>query len=345
MSKIKRALLIGFGSAGKKHLDSINQIRPGLEVILLRRQKSIKKKIEKGFSFIVDTIKDALELKPDFAIVSNPSPFHLEVAMPLVKEGVHLFIEKPLSSKIDGVEDLINASIKSKSLIMIGYNLRFLPSLLKFKEYLDQGRVGKILSVRSEVGQNLAEWRPQFDYRESVSARKSLGGGVLLELCHEIDYLLWIFGNGKASWIYSFLTKKSGLEIDVEDCAYIQLGLGRDKGNEEIVASLNLDFFRHDKTRYCLVIGDKGSLRWDGINGELELFSINGKKYESLLNNEPNHLIKIEDTYKEELKHFFNCIENNITPLVSVKEGYEVMKVIEAARLSNLERRVIDIKN
>jgi predicted dehydrogenase len=106
---------------------------------------------------------------------------------------------------------------------MVGYNLRFMKSLKKFREILKKNTIGKILSIRSEVGSYLPSWRPDSDYKKSVSAIKKLGGGVLLELSHDIDYLVWLFGNVK--WVSSTIHRQSNLKIDTEDTAHITLCL------------------------------------------------------------------------------------------------------------------------
>ena len=103
------------------------------------------------------------------------------------------------------------------------YNLRYNRSLNFFKNSFQTGILGDLHSVRCEVGHYLPYWRTNTDYRKSVSAQKILGGGVLLELSHEIDYLIWIFGS--ISKVNAFLTRHSSLEIDVEDTAYLRLEL------------------------------------------------------------------------------------------------------------------------
>ena len=114
-----------------------------------------------------------------------------------------------------------------KSTLMVGYNLRYMKSLIKFREILSKKKIGKILSVRSEVGSYLPSWRKDTDYKKSVSAKKKLGGGVLLELSHDIDYLFWLFG--KVEWVSATIYKQSNLKIDTEDTAIITLGFLNNK--------------------------------------------------------------------------------------------------------------------
>ena len=213
---------------------------------------------------------------------------------------------------------------------MVAYNLRFLPSLIYFKQCIQSDLIGGIYSVRSEIGQYLPSWRPGSDYRCGVSAKKSLGGGVLLELSHEIDYLRWIFGS--ISWVKSHTSKQSDLEIDVDDSASIILGFKKNGDNKELVASLNMDFIRHDVTRRCYVIGEKGTLFWDGITGEVKLFSEVDKCWVKLFDSSPER----DYTYSEEIKSFFASVESRLVPFISGIDGVETVLVVEAIERSNL---------
>ena len=117
--------------------------------------------------------------------------------MELVSVGCHLLIEKPISVDTNGIMELIDAARNNKVLIQLGYNLRFQASLVHFRNLIHEGEIGRVLSVRSEIGQYLPTWRSDSDYRSGVSARKELGGGVLLELSHELDYVRWFLAKWK----------------------------------------------------------------------------------------------------------------------------------------------------
>ena len=114
------------------------------------------------------------------AVIASPAPFHLATGQALAEVGVHLLIEKPLSASLDGVTQLLETCQKLGTVLLTGYNLRFLPSLQRFRDLLDESVIGKVLSVRCEIGQDLRSWRPDSDYRQGVSARRDLGGGALL---------------------------------------------------------------------------------------------------------------------------------------------------------------------
>lgn len=279
------------------------------------------------FSF--STIADALEFAPQMAVISNPATFHLSVALELAKIGTHLLIEKPLSATTKGVAELLCVCNKKKALLAIGYNLRFSPSLQKFKTMLDDNIIGKVWSVRSETGQYLPSWRPGSDYRQSVSAQYALGGGSLLELSHEIDYLRWIFG--EVDWVQAVLAQQSDFEIDVEDSAHLILGFIVKGKQNPIIATINLDFIRQDTTRLCTAIGKLGSIRWSGIEGTVELWMPDTQGWQEVY----KHQATRDESYLAEWNNFLTCIEQRTSPMTTGEDGLKVLHVIEAACLAN----------
>jgi len=323
---LKRVLVVGQGSIGLRHLQNIRKIMPEADICVLRHKSP---RDLSGLSVrVLDTIEEAQKFGPQVAIIANPAPFHLQISDLLIRQGCHILIEKPLSIGTAGVVDFLK-EVKERGLIcQVGYNLRFVPSLQRFRELLCNGVIGRIMSVRSEVGQHLPSWRPENDYRKSVSARRELGGGVLLELSHEIDYLYWIFG--AIEWVNATLSRQSSLEIDVEDTAHLIIGFVPDSGGYQLTASVNMDFIRHDNTRLCTAIGERGSLRWDGLKGEVELFEAGAKVWRSLYS-DPHQR---DESYLAEWRNFIENISENKLPLVSGEDGLRVLEIIDAARQS-----------
>jgi len=324
---IERILIVGLGSMGKVHLRLARELLPNANICVLRHHEC-KESLEYA-NACFSSLEEALVFAPQVAVIANPSTFHMQVAIPLAQVGAHLLVEKPLSVSSTNVEKLISTINSKGTVLAIGYNLRFLPSLKLFRDHLkNRELIGKIYSVRCETGQYLPSWRNNTDYRNGVSARHKLGGGVLLELSHEIDYIRWIFG--EIDWISAVLVKQSDLEIDVEDSAHLILGIKENSENSKFIANINLDFIRHDTTRLCTVIGEKGSLRWNGITRVVEHYKVNSKKWEILFKDESQQY----DSYRLEWQHFLSCINNKAKPLITGEDGFKVIQIIEAARLA-----------
>jgi predicted dehydrogenase len=323
---INRILIVGLGSIGSRHLRLSRELLPKADIRVLRHQAT--NEVPEFSNGCFSNIDEAIAFAPQIAVIATPAPFHIATAQVLAEAGVHLLIEKPLSASLDGVTQLLETSQKQGTVLLTGYNLRFLPSLQRFRDLLGESIIGKVLSVRCEIGQYLPSWRPDSDYREGVSARRELGGGALLELSHELDYLRWIFG--EVNWVKATLSRQSSLEIDVEDTAHLTLGFTPTTEGHQLIGSVNLDFIRHDTTRLCTAIGENGSLRWNGLTGEVALYEAGAKEWRELF----NYPHQSDESYLAEWQNFITCATEHKTPLIAGEDGLKVLEIIEAARIS-----------
>lgn len=318
----QRILIVGHGSIGQRHLRIVRESLPHADLGVLRRPGGSE--VKGGACFT--SLDQALAFKPQAAIIASPAPFHVDIALALARSGCHLLVEKPLSATAESVPYLLQTARENGIVLQVGYNLRHLPSLRDFRQHIQAGCIGRTLSVRCEVGQHLETWRPDADYRKGVSARRELGGGVLLELSHELDYLRWIFG--EAQWISAWTGQQSALDIDVEDTAHLLLGMAGRAGSP--VVALSLDCVRRDTTRRCTAIGETGSLVWDALAGTVRLYATTQNDGEVLFQHTPPR----DHTYREQWLHFLGCIEKIESPLITGDDGLAVLELIEAARRS-----------
>jgi predicted dehydrogenase len=331
----KRILIVGFGSIGKKHFSVVIESLPNVQILIFKRTKNLDEQYD-NCRFTSD-ITEALNFRPDVAIIANPAPFHLEFACQLADLGCHLLIEKPIAVNLDKEKYFLSKVETHAIKCSVGYNLRHLPSLVRFKQYLDENIIGDVCTVRCETGQYLPSWRQGVDYKDGVSARSELGGGVLNELSHEFDYLSWIFG--KIKWVNCWSGKVSSLDIDVEDMACILMGISNPQGSNELLVSLSLDFIRHDRTRKCIVIGSEGSLRWDGVKGTIDLFKKGFTEWHQIFENYD----EISKSYKSQWDDFLDCIKFDRKPCVGAESGFQIVKVIEKLRESSAKHCRVEI--
>jgi predicted dehydrogenase len=323
---IERLLVVGYGSIGQRHLRIARGLLPDADIRVLRHQKY--ESVPEFADGCMITLDEALAFAPQAAVIASPSTFHLQTALPLAEAGVHLLVEKPLAASFRGVAQLLASCGAHGTVLMPAYNLRFLPSLQTYRDKVQSGLIGKVLSVRCEIGQYLPSWRPGSDYRQAVSASRALGGGALLELSHEIDYLRWIFGDVVS--VQASLSKQSNLEIDVEDTAHLILGFEADAEGRNLIANLNMDLVRHDTTRQCLAIGEHGSLLWNGVTGTVEHFPAACSAWQQVF----AHMPQRDESYIAEWQHFIVCIRNGVKPLICGEDGLAALNIIEAARRS-----------
>jgi predicted dehydrogenase len=320
-----RVLVVGLGSIGRRHLSNLRRQLPDSDITVWRHARVAGlDQIPAEADRIVYGLDEALSHRPEIAILASPASSHVPTAAALASAGVHMLVEKPLSDSLDGIDALLDDCRRQGLVLMVGYHLRFSPSLNCLRNAVADGVVGRILSVRSEVGQYLPEWRPGADYRQGVSARRDLGGGVVLELSHELDYVRWIGGEIRS--VSAEIGQLGGLEIDVEDVAEILL-----RFTSGAIGSVHLDMLQRSATRTCKVIGTEGILGWDGLDGCVRLFSAHDGRWTELCG--PTNA-GVNDMYLAELAHFITCaVEGGDVPVDGVG-GRRVLEISLAAKRS-----------
>ncbi len=324
-------LIAGLGSIGRRHLSIVRGIVPDAKIIGLEAPEYDRSILGDADISIHHDIEDALAENIDAAIVSNPAPFHVETARALAQRGVDLFIEKPLSDATEGISDLIDKCKTDDLVLQVGYCLRFEPTLACLKDTVADGRIGRVISLFCEVGQYLPDWRKSADYRKDVSARKEMGGGVLLELSHEIDYARWICG--EINSIFANINRLGDLEIDVEEHADLLVGF--ENGS---FGQIHINMIQRCESRSCKVIGAEGTVEWDGITNTTRLFHAERGDWETI---SPDTSDATDDIYERQFRDFIRCIETGTKPVVGGRDGLRVIEAILAARRSAKEGRKI----
>lgn len=318
-----RFAIIGFGSAGARALQVLRELRPDAEFLVVSRHA------DTGEGFTSTTsLDDVAAFAPDAVIVAGPATTRADVLRQIGKLGVPVFIEKPLAHTLNdavAVLDLLGPAVEQSQ---VGYNLRFSESLIAFRDLLRGGQFGRVLRFRAETAQYLPDWRPGKDYRESVSARSDLGGGVLLELSHELDYLRWIFGEW--DWVSAWTGRTSSLEIDVEDTGLVTIGIEGGHSAKPLVGQLSLDFVRRDKTRTVTAVCESGTLRWDGIAGTVEVNEPSGSQWETVVTDSGP-----QSTYRAQWESFLSVVEKGCAPRVAISDAVAAVRAVEAIRQSH----------
>ena len=249
-----KILVVGYGSIGKRHVNNLTKIKD-IEILVCSKNKNVNILKKNGVK-IFESLAEAIKEKPDVGIICNETSFHVKTAIKLAKHNCHLFIEKPLSNSLKDINVLLDLVKKKKLITMIGCDMRFHKCIQEIKKIIESGDLGKIISVRVENGSYLPDWHPGEDYRTSYASKKKLGGGVVLTLIHEIDYLYWFFG--RINEVSAITGKISDLEISVEDFAAITL-----RFQKKIIGEVHLDYFQQPEFRNCKIIGNKGIIYWD----------------------------------------------------------------------------------
>lgn len=328
-----RFLVVGCGSIGKRHIRNLKALKAG-DVIAhdLKPERNHEVKREYGVRTF-DSFEEALAQKPDVALICTPTSLHITQALSVAQNGCHLFIEKPLSHSLDGVDELVEIVAKKGLVTLVGCNMRFHPGIAKIKKLLESETIGKVLCARVQAGQYLPDWHPWEDYRHGYSGNRSLGGGVILDGVHQIDYIRWFLG--KVGQIFCFANKLSSLEIDTEDMAEMLL-----RFKSGAIAEIHLDYIQRFYSHSCQIIGEEGIILWDFNEKQVKLYSAGTKKW-SFFPEKANY--DINQMYIEEMKHFIQCLQGKAKPAQDVNAGKRALEIALAAKGSAKTGKVIGV--
>lgn len=296
MSEKLNVLFIGLGSIGTRHLRNLDHVckdrgitlridalrhdltsplRPGVEELLTNQ-------------FIDLEDEDALR-RYDIAFITNPTALHAETLHHVKDRADALFIEKPIVSRnqiYGSLKDLINPGQKA----YVAAPMRWSKVFMETKDYLDEHPDKRPYCARAISSSYLPEWRPGVDYRTVYSAIEELGGGVDIDLIHEWDYLVYLFGLPEQT--FNLKGKYSDLEITSND---LSIYIAR---YPQLLAELHLDYFGRTSRRTLELYFEDGTLTADFINKKITLPDGNVILFEETTN----------DWYLREMDYFLDYV-------------------------------------
>lgn len=307
-----KILIIGFGSIGQRHYRNLLEL--GFKNIFIYNLHRIKLK---GKNFKVIKNLDRYNLtKFDVIFICVPNNLHIKTALACARSGCHLFIEKPLSHNMNGINTLQRICQHKKLIVMIACNMRFHPCLQFIKKYLDKNKLGKVYSISHEFGYYLPYWRQRADYKKNYAARKETGGGIILDDIHEFDLLFWFNNFVKIKEVNFVYDKISDLEIATEDNCMAVF-----KFSNKVLGLVKCDYLQKKYTRSCKIVGEKGNLEWDFNENIVWLHSNSGSKKLFVLNK-----YDFNNMYIDEVKYFFDCVNKKKKTFNDIKIAADVLK-------------------
>lgn len=258
--------VVGSGSAGRRHAIALRRALPDAELVVVQRVGSsqpgaVLVEVE---ARIVHTLDAALAREPGVAVVANPAPFHRHAADSLLAGGAHVLVEKPLADDVGAAQAIVRAAQAGERELVVGYHLRYGDTVPHLKQLLDRGMIGEPTSFHLAVGQHLDQWRPGTDPRRSVSARRDLGGGVLLELSHELDGIRYLLG---AVAEVSAQLEHDGAPTDGQVETVAELDVRTHTG---VSGHVHLDMVSPVPSRRWELQGTSGRLLADLLSGRIE---------------------------------------------------------------------------
>jgi len=282
--------IIGYGSIGDRHCR--NLLAHQVELVVLTKRQDVA-----GVP-VVHSWGNFRKRGPfDAIFIANETYKHVETirkCLPLKPRA--LFVEKPVSHTLKGLAPM-EAILQQRNIsCWVGYNLQFFKPLQRIKNILDNGRLGKLYSLRVSVGQDLREWRKR-DHRVSYSSGAGKGGGVMLDLIHDINYPAWLLGEPLHP-VAALVKRVSTLQVKAEDCAESLLCT-----HSGVLVSVHQDYVRIPDKRSLEIVAERGTLEWNTLTDTIQLWV--GKKY-----TKENVAVDRNDMYKAEISLFLKKLKS-----------------------------------
>ena len=335
-----KALFIGLGSIGQRHLRNLIALHPNTKISAVRGKNSKNfvfsknNKILKNSNLVntyniteFSNLSKALKCHFDIIFITNPSSLHFKIAKQAIASGAYIFLEKPA---VDNEKDFFELEVLEKSYrgkIFVGYQYRYHPVIKKSLYILQNNLLGNVVSARFKNGEYLPDWHPYEDYRESYAASKNLGGGTLLTQIHDLDYSTLLLGT--PTELFAVGGKNSSLEVNVEDS--VQILMNTIIKNKKIPISISLNYVEKPPERTFEVIGDKGKILCDLNKNTIYHYSHTKKNIKSKFSF--SHF-KRNDMFLDEMKAFLSFASGNKKAGISLKDSAISLKIVFSSKKS-----------
>ena len=300
-------LIIGLGSIAQKHIAALNNINASFNYFALRssRENIDITGVKNLYSW------DEVPSDISFTIISNPTDQHTIAIEKCIERNIALFIEKPISHQLQGLKNIAERIHNRKLKTYVACNLRFLPALVFLKEQLKRKRINE---VSVYCGSDLTQWRAGVDYKDSYSSSEARGGGVHLDLFHELDYVCWFFGMPVSS--RGIVRNVSSLEINAVDFANYLLFY------KEFTVSVILNYYRCDAKRTLDIV-------FEDVSWTVDLLKNNIIDSNGMVIFEDNAFY-IKDTYQLQMEYFIKSLDDPNRIENDFDASFEILKIVLA---------------
>lgn len=298
---------------------------PEASFTVLRHRPSSDRLCDRLGAHIVTDREEAIAGDHDLAVISSPSANHIDVLPGLIARGTNLLVEKPIVTNThdcDLILDLLDSA--PPAVRVSGFNFRYLPSLQLIRDMIREGALGTVVRAAFAAGQWLGDWRKGTDYRASYSADAARGGGVELDLVHEIDVARWFFGD--LDLRFAQAGRLSALGLKSNDVSVMVMSPPRQAGP---IVQVTLDYVARQRLRHYEIVGDKAAILWD-IGGKVELVTPQGRQ---VLAEQPGGF-DVGQTYIDMISHIGAACETGgwPAPLQNLQDGIASTRLALAAR-------------
>jgi predicted dehydrogenase len=319
-----RLLVIGVGSIGERHLRCAQRLGR-TEVACFDINHALRDSVARryGIADAYEDIEQAIATAPTAAVICVPAHLHIAIASQLADRGIHLLIEKPLSTSPTGVAQLQSLVRQRRIVAGVGYVIRANPTLAAMREAIRSGRFGRPVQLVAVAGQNFPFYRPA--YRDTYYRDRATGGGAIQDaLTHLVNAGEWLVG--PIDRLVADAKHEVIPGVDVEDTVHVLARHG------EIAASYSLNQYQAPNEFTITVVCERGTLRFELHENRWRWMIDPGNTW----HNEPGAPIERDDLFITQLRTFFDAIERGDPLLCDLDEGAQTLRV-NLAILKSLE--------
>jgi predicted dehydrogenase len=243
-------------------------------------------------------------------------------------------LEKPIAASMNRVDVLQKTVQKSGSKVLVAFQFRFHPGMVRTRELIENGEIGRVVSASVHFGEYLPAWHPWEDYRQGYAARSDMGGGVVATQCHSLDYLPWLVGKRVES-VWGFADKLSDLEVTADDTS--KIGLRFEGG---ALGSLHLDYNQQPPEHEFRIIGTNGTIKWNLADGAARIYRTEKKDWDvfPLPEGWERNVM-----FQQQTKHFIDVVHGKVEPSCTFEDGVQVQKIISSVHESQKTGKLIKL--
>jgi len=326
-----RVLIIGVGSIGERHVRCFKRTGRA-QVSICEVNADVRQKVASRYDIAhtYSSLHEALDDACEAAVICTPAQLHIPLAIELAQRGVHLLIEKPLSTSMEGIEDL-QLLVRQRGIsVMVGYVWRMHPALARMRELIASGRFGRPLQIISVAGQHFPTYRPA--YRDIYYRDRATGGGAIQDaLTHNINAGEWLVG--PITRLVCDASHQFLEGVEVEDTVHLLARHG------SVLGSYSLNQYQAPQEWSFKVVCEGGTIFFTIYPVQLKWMSEpDGEWQEEII-----PATERDDLFVKQANLFLDVIEGKASPSCSLQEAIQTLRVNLAALQSVLSRQWVEI--
>ena len=317
MNESIRLLVVGAGSIGERHIRAFAKF-PGIRISVVESREERRREVagRNPRAAFFRSLDDVSIEGHDAALIATPADSHVPIGLRCAAGSLHLLVEKPIAVEEAQARMLVEDCRARGLTLAVGYTLRAHPVYRKAREVIESGELGELVSVQAEVCHWIATSRP--DYRSTYFASAAAGGGVILDLSHELNYVQALTGRLKLE--HSTARSVAALGVDTEAIADLQLSTAAG-----VPVHIHLHAADAHLRRNCWCAGTKASSHLDFLGNTVTLKPVMGASSNWTFTEDR------DDWHVEQARDFLRAIRGGARPACSGEEALETLALCREA--------------